>query len=65
MIEIAKKLSDGFDHLRVDLYSINGDVYFGELTPFTLGARIQFDQPEADEWMGAKWDQRTPMYAGY
>lgn len=32
MIEVAKKLSWGFPVLRVDLYEVNGHVYFGELT---------------------------------
>ena len=32
MIDIAEKLSSGFPHIRVDLYNIEGQVYFGELT---------------------------------
>ena len=32
MLEIAKKLSKGFPEVRVDLYEVNGRVYFGELT---------------------------------
>lgn len=32
MKEVAAKLSKGFPFLRVDLYSINGRVYFGEMT---------------------------------
>ncbi|OUR92257.1 hypothetical protein A9Q87_07190 [Flavobacteriales bacterium 34_180_T64] len=32
MTEVAKKLSDGFPFLRVDLYAIGAKVYFGELT---------------------------------
>lgn len=32
MIDIATKLSQGFPFLRVDLYSVKGKVYFGELT---------------------------------
>lgn len=32
MIEVAEKLSVGFPVLRVDLYEVNGHVYFGELT---------------------------------
>ena len=37
MIEIAKKLSDGFPQVRVDLFLINNKIYFGEMT-FTSGA---------------------------
>ncbi|MEQ6376431.1 ATP-grasp fold amidoligase family protein [Bacillaceae bacterium S4-13-56] len=32
MIEIAKVLSKDFPHTRVDLYNIDGKIYFGELT---------------------------------
>lgn len=32
MLDIAQKLSMGFPILRVDLYEVNGKVYFGELT---------------------------------
>jgi len=32
MLEIAKKLSDGFKYVRVDLYSCEDQIYFGELT---------------------------------
>lgn len=34
MIEIAKKLSKGYPHIRVDLYYINNQIYVGELTFF-------------------------------
>ena len=49
----AKKLSRGFPFVRVDLYLIDGRVYFGELT-FTPGGG--FDQgrlPEADRLLGS------------
>ncbi len=32
MLELARALSKGFPHVRVDLYDINGKPYFGELT---------------------------------
>ena len=32
MVDLAKRLSTGYSHLRVDLYNVNGRVYFGELT---------------------------------
>lgn len=37
MFEIAKTLSSGFKLARVDLYNVNGKIYFGELT-FNSGA---------------------------
>ena len=32
MLEVSRKLSKGFPILRVDLYEVNGHIYFGELT---------------------------------
>lgn len=32
MIAIAERLAESFSYIRVDLYNINGKVYFGELT---------------------------------
>lgn len=32
MIEIARKLSEDFIFARIDLYNINGKIYFGEIT---------------------------------
>ena len=39
MIQIAKNLSKGFPFVRVDLYNINGKIYFQEMT-FTPAAGI-------------------------
>lgn len=47
MIEVAKKLSSGLKHVRVDLYNINGRIYFGELTFFHWGG---FSVIEPIEW---------------
>lgn len=32
MIEIAEKISQGFPQVRVDLYNVQGKIYFGEMT---------------------------------
>lgn len=37
MVEIAEKLSKGIPYLRVDLYNINGRIFFGETTFFPSG----------------------------
>ena len=39
MIDIARKLSEDFKFVRVDLYELNGKVYFGELT-FSPGSCV-------------------------
>jgi len=45
MIEIAKILAKDFPHVRVDLYNINGQIYFGELT-FYNGSGYKIYIPE-------------------
>lgn len=47
MIELAQKLSQDIPHLRTDFYSINGKIYFGELT-FYHGSGFEKIIPE--EW---------------
>lgn len=54
MKEIARKLSKGFPHVRVDLYDINGHVYFGELTFFHFSGNVPFEPAEWDYKIG-KW----------
>lgn len=56
MIDIVKKLSVGFPHVRVDLYNVDGKVFFGE---FTLFDQSGFDTDityETDLMWGAKID---------
>lgn len=55
MVQLARKLSQGFQYVRVDLYSTD-KVYFGEMT-FTPASGI--DKYDPDEWdyhMGELWD---------
>lgn len=42
MLSVAEKLSAGFPELRVDLYNIQGKVYFGELTFTSQGGINSF-----------------------
>lgn len=42
MIAIAEKLSSGFPCVRVDLYNIEGKVYFGEMTFTSLGGMMNY-----------------------
>ncbi len=32
MLEVARKLSAGDEYVRVDLYNVDGKIYFGEMT---------------------------------
>lgn len=47
MKEIAAKLSKGMKHVRIDLYELNGKIYFGEYT-FFHGGGFQLFHP--DKW---------------
>lgn len=54
MLSIAKTLSAGFPILRVDLYEVEGKVYFGELTFTSLGGFMDYITPEQLLKMGEK-----------
>lgn len=47
MKEIAETLSAGIPHVRIDLYELNGRIYFGEYTFFHGGGFSLFNP---DEW---------------
>ena len=47
MKEVATKLSEGMKFVRIDLYEIEGKIYFGEFTFFHGGGFWLF---KPDEW---------------
>lgn len=53
MVEIAEKLSEGIPHVRIDLYIINGNVYFGEYTFYHFGGVVPFEPNGWDEKIGS------------
>lgn len=56
MFEIASKLSEGHPFVRVDLYNINGKIYFGELTFYPNSGMDPNRLPETDIYFGNKID---------
>lgn len=52
MIEIAKKLSKDITFVRVDLYEINGEVFFSEFTFTPCGGMMPFDREKYDKIIG-------------
>lgn len=55
MIQVATVLCEGFSHVRVDLYNIEGEIFFGEMT-FTNGGGYERILPEEyDEILGKLW----------
>lgn len=53
MIEIAERLGKGYPHVRIDLYDINGQIYFGEMTFFHFSGNVPFEPNEWDEQIGS------------
>jgi len=53
MMELAEKLSSGLRHARVDLYNINGKIYFGEITFYHHCGFVPFDAEEWDYTFGS------------
>ena len=52
MIIIAKRLSQGFPHVRIDLYNVSGKIYFGEITFYHWSGMVPFEPEEWDDRLG-------------
>jgi len=52
MVEIAKKLSVDELHVRIDLYEVNGKIYFGEKTYYSASGFSPFANDEYDKMLG-------------
>lgn len=52
MKTLAKLLSQGIPHLRVDFYEVNGKIYFGELTFSHWSGLVPFSPEEWDRIFG-------------
>ena len=57
MVNIVNELCVGFDHVRVDLYNVDGNIFFGEMT-FTNGKGYELIYPpEYNDMLGTLWNQ--------
>lgn len=56
MLDVARKLSADFPFVRVDLYNIEGKIYFGELTFYPWTGYVQFTPDEFDFTLGKLMD---------
>jgi hypothetical protein len=54
MLHAASTLGEGIDFVRVDLFDVDGVVYFGELTVYP-GGGLSHWPVELDEWLGQHW----------
>lgn len=55
MLRIAHILSEDFPAVRVDLYNIQGKIYFGELTFYPWSGYVQFEPDIFDYTLGEKF----------
>ncbi len=55
MVEMARMLSAGFPHVRVDFYNIDGEIFFGEMTFFNASGYFLFEPDEFDFRLGNKF----------
>lgn len=62
MLGIARKLSAGFDYVRIDLFHCQDGIYFGEFTPFHRGGTAPISPMAWENQWGDLWDQRFPDY---
>ncbi len=61
MVMLAETLAEGFAHVRVDLYNVEGKIYFGEMT-FTNSSGFEKIEPEsADMMLGNLWEIDTSI----
>ena len=61
LIVLAERLAAGLDHLRVDTYDTEDEIYVGELTPYNQVGMMPFDPDKADFVLGSYWHIRAPL----
>lgn len=55
MVQLAAKLSQGLEQVRVDFYNIDGKIYFGEMTLYPHSGLERFEPEKWDKIMGSWW----------
>ena len=58
MLRIARKLSEEFEYVRVDLYNVDGKIYVGELTFCESSGFGKFTDETWDYKFGSYWKQK-------
>lgn len=56
MVNLVTVLAEGFSHVRIDLYNIDGKIYFGEMTFCESSGFCKFSPDEYDYELGDMWN---------
>lgn len=56
LIQTAELLSRKFDAVRIDLYNVDGHIYFGEFTHYDASGMGRFDPQSFDFELGGFWE---------
>ena len=65
MIGLAEVLGRDFDFARIDLYLIDGKIFFGEVTHYPNAGLVEFRPREFDRVLGDVWRKGTPIPSKY
>lgn len=60
MLDLASRLSSGFDFVRIDLYECEDGIKFGEMTFTPRAGNIPFQPSIWNEILGDHWNYRRP-----
>ncbi len=55
LLDVAGRIGEAFDFMRVDLYSVDGEVWFGETTPYPVSGMATYSPDDFDFQMGGFW----------
>ena len=53
ILHVIDKLSEDFDFVRVDLFTLGDEIYFGELTFFPTAGFMNFENPDTNKLWGS------------
>ncbi|MFW6016721.1 MAG: ATP-grasp fold amidoligase family protein [bacterium] len=63
MIDVANKLAEKLPAVRVDLYWVNGRIYFGEMTFYPWSGYVNFNPDEFDFVLGNEFELPNSILA--
>jgi hypothetical protein len=61
MLRVARELSADFPFARIDLYNVDGKIYFGEITHNPGGGLVRLQPREFDLALGEMWRTGAPI----